>query len=50
MTRPIDATDALRRAVQAQQVQRDAIRKAAETIAKEREVEAAKPSETESPQ
>lgn len=50
MTRPINAIDALRRAVEAQAAQRDAIRKAADDIAREREETAAREPETESPQ
>lgn len=50
MTRPVNATDALRRAVEAQKVQRDAIREAARSIAEEREREADRQPESESTQ
>lgn len=47
MTRPIDAGDALRKAVDAQRVQREAIRQAARDIADKRETQAATEEETE---
>lgn len=48
MTRPINAADALRKAVENQQVQRDAIRNTAKEIADEREKQAQKTDSTES--
>ncbi len=48
MTRPINAADALRRAVEKQQVQHEAIRSAAKEIADEREKQAQRTDSTES--
>jgi hypothetical protein len=50
MTRPTDAKDSLRRAVEVQRAHGDALKKVAAEIAQEREAEAAREPESESAQ